>query len=217
VNDQAPELIARNLLQTGGVPFFQYYRVVNPPGSPAQIQLMGPTEVPVMHTAPMHLSPADTAALAVIDSIRGVRVSFTATNGRSGDRERQRAVTRLVRLPNAGLATRAQCGSDPLLGVGLGAVVIAQPSGDPAVQLTWNPAIDEGGGENDVVRYVLWRRSATTVVWGDPYLSIPAGNPNYTYEDAAIASGDQFFYALAAQDCTPTLSSLAIAGPVTVP
>ena len=217
VNDQPAELVARNLLQTPGTEFFQYYRLVAPPGQPVRIQPLVPTDLPVMHSIPQHLSPTDTGAVAAVDSIRGVRMSLTATNGFTGTRERTRAVTRLVRLANAGLANRRTCGSDPLLGVTLGAQVITLASGDPAVQLTWNQATDESAGENDVVRYVIWRRLISEPDWGDPYLSIPAGNPSYTYDDTAVLTGGQYLYALAAQDCTPSLSTLATAGPLTIP
>ena len=217
VNDQPADLVARNLLKTPGTEFFQYYRVVAPPGQPVSIQPVASTDLPVMHSVPQHLAPADTGAFAVVDSIRGVRVSLTATNGFTGARERQRAVTRLVRLANAGMANRRTCGSEPLLGVALGGGVITLASGDPAVQLRWNQATDESGGENDVVRYVLWRRLTSEPDWGDPYLSIPAGNPNYTYDDTAVITGDRYLYALAAQDCTPSLSTLATVGPLTIP
>ncbi len=217
MNDQPADLVARNLLKTPGTEFFQYFRVLQPPGQTARIQPLASTDLPIMHSIPQHLAPADTGAFAAIDSIRGVRVSLTATNGFTGERERQRAVTRMVRLANAGMANRRTCGSDPLLGVALGGRVITLTSGDPAVQLTWNRATDEAGGENDVVRYVIWRRLTTEPDWGDPYLSIPAGNPSYTYEDTAVITGQQYLYALAAQDCTPSLSTLATTGPLTIP
>jgi hypothetical protein len=172
------------------------------------------SELPLIHQAPLHLSPADTAGSAETDSLRGVMVSFTATNGLAGAAERQRAVSRLVRFPNAGMGTRSTCGDKPILGTALAAAAITLPTGEPAVRLVWNPATDEAGGENDVVRYVLWRRLMGAPDWGDPYRSVPAGNAAYQWDDQFVQVGVAYEYALAAQDCTPTQSTLAISVPV---
>jgi len=87
-----------------------------------------------------------------------------------------------------------------------------------SVDLTWNAAVDEVGGERDVTRYVLFRRLATDPVLGDPYLSIsPAGTPTYLYPDVAVTSGQTYVYGLAAQDCTPSNSTPVSSAPITVP
>jgi hypothetical protein len=99
----------------------------------------------------------------------------------------------------------------------LTAVYSPMPTGEPAVRLSWLPATDENGGEKDVERYVIWRKAPADPDWNDPYLSIPAGTPTYVWLDASVTSGDQFFYALAAQDCTPTLSNLATSVLVVIP
>jgi prepilin-type N-terminal cleavage/methylation domain-containing protein len=217
VNDQAPEMVARSLLKTGTTPFFQYYRERIPVGSPAKVELIPNGELPLIHSAKLHQSPADTGLSARTDSIRGVLISFTATNGLTGTQERTRSLTRLVRFPNAGMATLRTCGDEPILGTGLTATAIVLGTGDPAVQLIWNAAVDETGGEKDVVRYVLWRRLAGAPDWGDPYRSMPAGNPTYMWQDQDVVPGTSYEYAVAAQDCTPTQSTLAIAGPVLIP
>jgi prepilin-type N-terminal cleavage/methylation domain-containing protein len=217
VNDQAPEMVARNLLQTPGQPFFQYFRLRRSLTAPPAIQAVPSGDLPLRHATPFHLSPADTGATSRIDSLRGVLISFTATNGLDGTRERRRALSRLVRFPNAGMATLRTCGDEPILGVALAAAVVTDGTGVSVVRLVWNAAVDEGGGENDVVRYVVWRRDSGTTDWGDPYLSIPAGNTAYLLDDGAVTSGASYDYALAAQDCTPMQSQLSIAGPVIVP
>lgn len=217
VNNQAPAMIARNLLQTPGVPFFQYYRLRTPNNAPAFIALVPSGEIPLMHSVSMHMSPADTGPAARIDSLRGVQISFTATNGLTDARERRGALTRLVRFPNAGFGTRQTCGDEPILGNALVAAPIVLASGDPAIRLTWNAAVDETGGERDVVRYVLWRRLLGEVEWGDPYRSVPAGSASYTWDDEAAVTGQAYQYALAAQDCTPSQSTMALAGPVVAP
>jgi prepilin-type N-terminal cleavage/methylation domain-containing protein len=215
VNNQPPELVARNLLRTGAA-FFSYYRISAPPGASASIDSVPSSQLPWTHSVAIHLSPKDTGAAAQIDSIRAVLVTMTATNGQTGTAERRRSLTRLIRMPNAGLAQRNTCGDQPLLGTALTAA-LTTVNGAPAVALTWNQATDEAGGERDVIRYVLWRKHPTDPDWGDPYLSIPAGNPTYAYQDAAVVSGEQYQYALAAQDCTPSLSTLATSGTVVVP
>ncbi len=217
VNNAPPEMVSRNLLRTPGMPWFTYYRLVSPAAAAAYIDSVPAGQLPLAHAVKIHLSPADTGRFALVDSVRAVRLSLTATNGLTGMAERRRTITRLIRLPNAGLASRKTCGDTPLLGTGLNATLTTLPSGERAVTLSWSAATDEFGGEKDVERYVIWRRRAAEFVFGDPYLSIPAGNPTYSYADAAVQSGESYAYALAAQDCTPTLSSQATAAWVTIP
>ncbi|NIS31452.1 MAG: hypothetical protein GWN73_14570 [Actinobacteria bacterium] len=147
-----------------------------------------------------------------------MRVHFVATNGRTGGDERSVSVSRLIRLPNAGLARLQTCGGKPLLGTALDAQrVTVAATGAPAARLEWAAATDEAGGEGDVVRYVLWRRPAGTSGWGDPLVSIPAGNGTYAYLDTRVESGESYTYAVAAQDCTPSLSDLAVSPTVDIP
>lgn len=217
VNRAPAELVARNLLRNGSLPFFEYLRLTHPSGQPTTVTAVPAAQLPLAHTASIHLAPSDTGAFARIDSIRAVRLNVTATTGRTGAAERTRPVSKLLGLPNAGLATRRTCGDAPIYGGALVAGLGADASGQPVVNLAWTASVDEAGGERDVARYVLWRRQAGSPDWGDPYLSIPAGLPSYAYADAAVTSGDRYEYALAAQDCTPSLSSLATSGQVNIP
>jgi type II secretory pathway pseudopilin PulG len=217
VNSDPPELVARNLVKTQGLPFFEYFWLKTPPSAPAYIEQVPASAIPLAHSVPIHGSSADTGAYARIDSVRAVQVNFTTTNGQEGAAERLRAVTRLIRMPNAGMAVRRTCGDEPLLGVSLTATGVTTALGEPAVNLSWGQAVDEAGGEADVTRYVVWRRASSNPDWGDPYLSIPSGQANYTYQDLQVASGDRYYYALAAQDCTPSLSSQALSALVIVP
>ena len=217
VNQGSPELVARNLLQTVGQPFFSYFRLRTPPSAPTRIEPVAPGLLPWFHSVPLHGSAADTGTAARIDSVRAVQVSFTTTNGRTGADERLRSLERLVWLPNAGLAVKRTCGDEPILGTTLTVAGGTLPGGEPVVTLSWGQAVDEAAGENDVARYVIWRRLAAQPDWGDPLLSIPAGQATYTYEDQDVASGDQYYYALAAQDCTPSLSPMVQSSLVTVP
>jgi prepilin-type N-terminal cleavage/methylation domain-containing protein len=219
VNNQPPEVVSRNLLPTAGSTWFQYTSLVSPPSATAYVANVPAANLPLKHSQKLHMSPADTGVAARVDSLRGVRITLTATNGLTGAEERKRTITRMIRLPNAGLVNRANCGDEPFSGITLNATSVILTTGEPAVRLTWNAATDENSGEKDVVRYVIWRRRITDPAFTDmdPYISIPAGLPNYVYDDTDVASLDIFFYAVAAQDCTPSLSPLSTYGPVAVP
>ncbi len=217
VNRDPPELVARNLMQLGSLPFFEFFRVRQPPSAPLQVMQVPGSDLPLQHSIAIHGSVADTGAFAVIDSVRGLRINFTTNNGREGTAERLRSLTKMIRMPNAGLAVKLSCGDEPLLGTALVAVADTLVDGSPVVRLNWGPATDETTGEQDVARYVLWRRPGAAAVWGDPYLSVPAGDTAYVYEDLNVQSGFQYVYALAAQDCTPALSSMVTSAMVVLP
>jgi prepilin-type N-terminal cleavage/methylation domain-containing protein len=217
VNNMAPEVVARNILQTTGLPFFQYYTVsTSSTGGTGSMSLVPTANLPYMHTNKIHLALNDTGPQARIDSIRAVRVNFTSTNGRTGSDERLRTISRMMRLPNAGLVNRKTCGDPPFLGVIPLATVITV-GGTSSVKLTWGQAIDEAGGEKDVERYVIWRRLSSSTDWGDPYISIPSGTATYSLTDGGVASGSSYVYALAAEDCTPQMSSQTSSNQVTIP
>lgn len=220
VNNESPEVVSRNLLRTVGTPWFTYTSLISPPSATAYIGTVPQANLPLKHSVKLHISPADTGVAARVDSLRGVRITLTATNGLTGAEERKRTITRTIRLPNAGLVNRANCGDEPQSGI-----VFPLPlpqilgGGERVVQLAWSQATDENSGEKDVVRYVVWRRRDTDPPFTDmdPYVSIPAGAPSYQFTDEDVVLGDVFYYAVAAQDCTPSLSSLTTVGPVIVP
>lgn len=215
VNGGERRIVARNLISAGG-PFFTYYRTVEGASTPVQPVPSG--QLPLRHTAPIHGSAADTGVVARIDSVRAVRVAYAATNGFTDERETTRRIERLIRLPNAGLDTPRSCGNRPLLGTALLATTVGSTETDPAhIRLAWNPAIDESSGERDVIRYVIWRKTAAGAPWGDPMVSISPGASSYLYLDTDIVAGQQYWYALAAQDCTPQYSDVSTAGPLTGP
>lgn len=214
INDQRAEAIARYLLHTASEPFFKYFWLKTPTSAPQFVEEVDPSFLPLAHSEPIHGAPGDTAKFAWADSVRGVEINLSAWNGREGTASKSYAVTRVVRFPNAGLAVKKSCGDSPLLGT---ALIAAPDIPTNAIVLTWGQATDEQTGELDVVRYVIWRREVPATDWGTPFLSIPAGQPSYVYSDQQITSGKKYEYALAAQDCTPSLSSLAQSAPVTAP
>lgn len=210
VNGTAARVVARNLLQTPGKRFFEYFEVVQSDTSAAQVAAIPEGALPLRHSRPVHGSPADTGSFARIDRLRGVRVNLTVTNGKTGTKEVRRTTTSLFRLPNAGQAVLQTCGEPPQFGSGLVATA-GVVSGAPQVTLAWNRATDESSGEKDAVRYVIWRRMSLAEEWGDPYVSIPSGQSSYTYVDEEVTPGATHYYAIAVQDCTPSLSGISMA------
>ena len=216
VNGGPPSLVSRNIIGSPATVYFEYYRLTRVGGA-ISLDSLPAASLPLRHSVPIHFALADTGAAAVIDSVRGIRVTFTVSNGQSGKAERRYTLVRFMELPNVGIATRRTCGDAPILGTTLTATGITQVDGTPAVRLAWNPATDEYGGEKDVVQYVIWRKRITDVTWGTPYLSLPAGSPTYLYDDAAVTSGVTYQYQLAAADCTPSSSPTTTSAPVTIP
>lgn len=211
VNDQPPETVARRLLKTDR-DFFVYY-MLDPDNGASPVGEVPDSYLPAAHSEPIHGAPGDTAIVAGIDSVRAVRVTYAASNGLSGSEETVREITRLIRIPNAGLATQPNCGSKPILGSSLMAVGVA-PDETVAghVRLEWARATDEASGEQDVLRYVLWRRVGDSGPFGDPMVSVSPGASSYLYRDFSAEDGVQYSYALAAQDCTPQYSPMATSG-----
>lgn len=217
VNGAPAEAIARNLLRLGTDPFFSYERLRDDGTGTVVVSPLPDSLVPLRHVASIHGSAGDTASSALTDSIRAVTVRFRATNGLSGDEEAVVELTRVIALSNAGFGMLASCGVPPMLGQQLSAILGTTTAGDPAVSLSWLPAVDEAGGEGDVIRYVLWRREVGATDWGEPYLAVAAGAPTYAYLDAAVTPGTAYEYGLAAQDCTPALSTRVTSDAIAVP
>jgi prepilin-type N-terminal cleavage/methylation domain-containing protein len=218
VNDGEPELVARNLRRIDDEPFFRYLRIREEAGVGLVLDSIPDGDLPLFHSVPVHNSPADTGAVARIDSIRAVRVTVASSEIARGEDTPEVRITRVIRFSNVGRMTPVICGEPPLLGTALAAALeIDGETGAPSVVLTWDPAIDETGGQEDVLRYVIWRREAGEPLWGDPLRSIPSGEPSYEIRDSKVASGVTYQYALAAQDCTPSLSQRAFSNDVTIP
>jgi len=215
VNDQPAEVVIRNVVQTAGRNFFRYYykRIPATGTSRATLDTVPTAWMPVRHTWAIHGSAADTAASARADSLAVVEVAFSVTNGLTGAQLRSRAISFMVPMPNVGTKKVTSCGDIPILGTTVNATwvidALATPP-DTSMVLTWNPAVDETGGELDVRTYVIWRRNIGSVVWGDPLASVPAGAvaPSFADETAVPIIPPGYEYGLAAQDCTPSLSTM---------
>jgi hypothetical protein len=211
VNDRPAEMVARNLLRPTSGPFFRYFRHVSPASGSARLDTIPNAWKPVQHLRPIHGAKDDTAQFARIDSVRAFEVAFRTTDGMPAPQTRIHEIRRVIALPNAGKEVKKTCGDEPLLqsGVNFVAVDTTDASGTHSVILRWNASVDEATGEKDVVRYVVWRSTSIFAFGslGDPYLSVPSGNASYEYIDGAVLPLTTYYYALAAQDCTPTLSS----------
>ncbi|HET7273988.1 MAG TPA: hypothetical protein VFI91_02345 [Longimicrobiaceae bacterium] len=216
VNDGRPAVVARHLLRAPKTPFLEYFEVLEPDTAAASVAVVEGTAMPLAHSEPNHLSLADTGSSARIDRVRGVRVSFVSTNGRTGPREQTRAVQRMIRFPNAGLTAAQTCGERPQFLSSVSAAVVSAGT-ENSVNVTWSPAVDETAGEADVVRYAIFRRLGSSGGWGEPYFSVPAGSSSYLYSDQTVQPDSTYSYAVAAQDCTPSTSDLRMSGSVTLP
>jgi len=220
VNDQPPEPVVRNVIQTPGLNFFRYYYWNVPASgiSSSKLDTIPTASMPLKHSVGIHGSAADTGAASKIDSVARVEVNFTVTNNQTGSAARSRAVTFSVPLPNVGTTPLVSCGNAPILGTALSANWVINPGPDTVMVLTWSQATDEVTGEKDVRAYVVWRRAHGATDWGDPIATVPAGSTTPSWTDPTaqpIAPG--YDYALAAQDCTPSLSTLATASPPVSP
>jgi prepilin-type N-terminal cleavage/methylation domain-containing protein len=206
VNNNPPETLVRQVLpDSTNLPFFRYF-ILRPPGanlSPV-LTLLPAGQLPTAHTVVTHGDPTTDAA-SRIDSLRAVLVSYVITNGATGTLERKQRISLNIPLPNMGMKMLKICGSEPILGTGLITSIVPLTG---KVKLTWNPAFDETSGEKDVLRYTIWRRLSTDPTWTDPLTSIAAGQAIYNYTDPQTpVSGVTYEYRLAAQDCSPKLST----------
>jgi len=214
VNNQPSEILVRNILPFPGRTFFryQYKRDV---GGVGMLDTVPTAWVPMSHTAAVYTG-TESGVIGRINSLRAVEVSYTISNGRTGADRRLQQMSFIVPLPNMGITQVRTCGAAPILGIPLVAATAGVP-GAPQIDLTWPAALDETGGERDVLRYVIWRKRTVDPTWGDPYRSIPSGNLNYLFSDVNVVSGETWQYQIAAQDCTPSVSAVALSAAITVP
>ncbi len=212
VNNTAPLLVARGIQYAPGDTVFQYFRVT----AADTIAPVPMATLPLYHSAKAHGSPADTGLYALIDSIRSVRVSMNAVYHDPKTGDALRPLTLTIKLLNAGLNPQSSCGLVPG-GVAPTATTSLPAAPSPFVNLAWSPSNDDGAGENDVDRYVVYRRPDTATVFTQPYASVPAGLSSYTFTDNAVNHGDRWIYGVAAQDCTPSTSSVGSTSTIVVP
>jgi prepilin-type N-terminal cleavage/methylation domain-containing protein len=211
VNNLTPTIVSKGLVIRAGDPPPFTYMVYDTLGQQVAIPQ---TRLPIYHVA-MHGSTTDIGNSALTDSIRLVRVHLVGSYYGTKADTAYRTIDLGVRIMNAGLLNLSTCGNPPIFGQAVTATYSATVP--KKIVVTWSPALDETGGEKDVERYVVYRRTATATVFGEPYTSIPAGNATYSFSDLQVASGDNWVYGVAAQDCGGQFSPVTTSAAVTVP
>lgn len=217
VNDAPPELIAAGIKKSPSVPFFRYHY------DPADFGAVDPnldtvprSWLPLTKSVPQRGIGSDTgtAASTRIDALRAVEVNYEVTPARGGTREIVRYMVPLANVANARQA-RA-CGRAPLTP---GAPSVTWRTDSQFVQITINKATDDGAGEKDAVRYVIWRQQVGASGWGEPISTVAATQTaSYVVQDKGVpVRPGSYRYSLAVQDCTPNLSGIAVSGAVSVP
>jgi prepilin-type N-terminal cleavage/methylation domain-containing protein len=218
VNRTPPEVLLRNVRRRSNAPFFRYWYDASRYGAiDPNLDTVPRTWLPLSKAVPRRGFTPDTgvAPSTRIDQVRAVEVNYEVESG-TGSSLRTSLVNYMVPMPNtAKPRLRRICGRTPIFGNSLTATHVTGPS---RIRLNWGAATDQSGGERDVVRYVIWRRNVGSADWGDPHITVGA-TTNATYQtfDAGIASGQEYEYAIAAQDCTPNVSGLTTSNSVIVP
>lgn len=212
VNHGAARLVAKGIIRNPTDTVFQFFKG----DSVGNLTAIPAPNLPIYHNASTHGVKADTGRFAWVDSIRTIRVRMTVVfRDRSGPVYRR--LDHTIRLMNAGLVRRSTCGEPPI-GTTPSAVAALDTAGVPVVTITFPQSSDEGGGERDVERYALYRRlNGETATNAEPFASIPAGNASYVFTDSDVASGQEWVYGVASQDCTPQISGVSYSASVTIP
>lgn len=209
VNDATPLVLARGIKFVAGEPYFRYFKL-NVAGALVEV---ASGVLPKRHLPGWHGGPADTGSVALVDSIVLVRMKFTGVHRDSRHPDANRVEERTIRITNSGLVRASTCGDVPIGVTALAAAATATPQ----VTLTWNRSIDEATGEKDVERYAIYRRDLATPVFNEPFAAISSGNPVPSFVDTDVKPGESWIYGVAAQDCTPSLSSTAVTPTVVIP
>lgn len=217
VNGAQPELVSTGLTRNGTTPFLRYYYDVGVFTPTATgLQRVPATWLPLTKSVPRRGVDSDTgtAASRRIDAVRAVEVTYEATTSKSGTKE---VVRYVVPLPNIAQARQSRaCGRTPILPA---TPTVTWRADSQFAQIVIPRAVDDGAGERDAIRYVLWRQQVGTTTWGQPINTIGATQAtSYVVADAGFPVRPATYrYAIAVQDCTPNLSGLAISAPVVVP
>ncbi len=217
VNAKPARVVARGIVYNPGDTIFHYFKS----DTLGNLTEIPPSALPIIHTAAIHGSTADTAHSALTDSIREVRLQFTTVfhDPRSGQAKlrQQRAI---IHLMNAGLLHHFTCGNPPLApGSVTASVTAANGTTVPQTYVTvaWTKSVDDGAGEKDVIRYAVYRRLSSVATFDEPFAGVPAGAGSYSFNDIDVQSGQTWVYAVAAVDCSPATSPTAQSSSVVIP
>jgi prepilin-type N-terminal cleavage/methylation domain-containing protein len=219
VNARPARMVARGIYYRPGVDtLFRYFKS-DTLGTLTEIPR---ATLPIVHTATVHGTQADTGRSAMTDSVRQVRAQFNSIFHHSlkASDTTQRRLNLTIKLMNAGLIHHVTCGSPPIAPTNLAAAVtpadgITVPQ--TFVTVTWTKSVDDGAGEKDVERYAIYRRLTSQANFDQPMASVVGGHATYSFIDTDLQSGQQWIYGVTALDCSPANSAMVSAPAVTIP
>lgn len=225
VNRLDPVVVTTGIVLKPGDVFFKYLWVQN--DTNPKIDTVPTSAFPLRHLAPTHGSAADTGenghVSAQVDRVRTVIVYATGqyNDPRRGGTLGQRPARASTTLINVTALRRNSCGTAPDPATVTSVVSTpAAGSGPPSyVTLTWNAVSDDGAGEHDIDRYLIYR-SINGAPFQNPIADVPAtghAGQQYTYVDYDVkrapvppqttSSMNSFVYAVVAQDCQPQVGT----------
>ncbi len=231
VNRLAPVVVTTGLYIRPGDPFFKYVWVKD---TTAALDTVPASAFPLRHLAATHGSPADTGETGRIASqVDRVRVVVVNAAGQYRDPRRggalgQRTASASTALINVTALRRNSCGTAP--DPSPAAAALASNSGNPDhVTVIWTAVTDDGAGERDVDRYLIYR-SINGAPYTNPIADVPAAGRAgqvYTYVDYDVkraplatqtsSSTNTFIYAVVAQDCQPQVATMWPTMPLQIP
>jgi hypothetical protein len=208
-------------------PMFQYWGTFNNSeralwGDADGDGVLGQSEIEALTSVPINQ----------LDRIREVTVTVEVLSDdeRRTDAEREATSTILratVRPRNIGMNANdlSACGQPPQPPRNIVAIDTPEDGGR-SITLTFQASFDDGGGENDVKSYYVYRRRAGQSSFGAPIYKMPAeklssyqfiNNQNNSVEaDFAPVDAQPYEYYITAWDCEPQESNPSvIVGPVT--
>jgi hypothetical protein len=212
VNGGDAEVLARSLLPAAdGRPFFEFLlRRVLVTGD--TMFSAGGSELPLVRRQLVAgISTADSARYVRPDSVRAIRMNYRVSNGQTGVEQRTRSISTVIEVPNNGILMPDVCGRAPFPPGAFAAVDEGDGSG--RVTLSWTRSVDQDAGEQDISQYIIWRRLASEPNFSQPLLvvAVEADAATYTTVFTDQVPGSSYVFGIAAQDCTPTMSSISTA------
>jgi prepilin-type N-terminal cleavage/methylation domain-containing protein len=213
VNAGLPVVVSTNVSVPPGTAFFRYFKLNQATGNLDSILT---SSLPLYHSAALHGSAADIGSSAQTDSIRAVGMTVTGMYNDPTKGPIYRTVSTTTKLLNAGLLQVSSCGQPPLP-VSAGPVA-TRNAVTGAITVTWSSSVDQDAGQQTVALYLVYRAPVSATSWGEPATTFSAGTPTYLWSDPAAATmHGNWHYAVVAQDCAPTNSSVAVSNTLTLP
>jgi type II secretory pathway pseudopilin PulG len=214
-NDQPATAVSTGIYVAPGKTFFQYFKIDQTTGALDSIPF---AKLPLVHTVAQHATVADTGAASLIDSLRAVTMNVVGIYHDPQMGAIYRTVSTTTKLLNVGLLNNQRvCGPAPLP-IPAAPVATVYGTTPDSVTLTWSASPDQNGGLESVQRYLIYRQTGG-VLQTDPAADVPAGLTTYEWHepDFATMTAGSWQYAVIAQDCTPTNSTLTLSNSITLP